>query len=85
MNEMTVRELLALIFQFSNCDCQDASSEGENDEIHLYQGPAQPDRWQACCNSFDRSVMNIHYVTLTWDQVTFTCLVLRRSVLLITD
>jgi len=32
---MTVRGLLALIFQFSNCDYQDASSEGQNDEIHL--------------------------------------------------
>jgi len=29
--------------------------------------------------------MNIHYVALTWDQVTFISLFLRRSVLLIAD
>jgi hypothetical protein len=78
-------ESLHLFFSLATVTARMLLQRAKTMKFTWCQGPAQSDRWQACCSSLDRSVMNKHYVALTWDQVTFVCLVLRRSFLLITD
>jgi hypothetical protein len=85
VNETTMWELLALTRQFGNCDHRDASSEGQNDDVHLVPRPCTVWHMASFLLYLGQECLEHDYVALTWDQVTFIFLVLRRSDLLITD
>jgi hypothetical protein len=57
---ITVRQLLALPYQFGTCDHQDTLQGAE-----WYQDPTLPDTLQSCCSNLDGNVSTIRRATLT--------------------